>query len=605
MKLATSLMYIAPAVMADMYLQFPGGSNNRLREDSRNVQNQNRLFDSQNNNRFGYNQATYAFHTDSEINLRWTIQHGCGPDSNVNCEVILQYACGENLRDGTTTQTIPTDQDDCENNDCNTDFKFGMHEDWQSYQHCSIREQNHRLFNADQRLNGENARYTRQDNNGQRFGYQCNEERDYYPYWQPTIWKDIVVMTDDLDRCDYFKSESENVKGRSHCHLPKKLLDHFYEETDRNKAVVPLNQTHCEMLRDEVLADDDLVQELDLQSEDVIKWQTHDPHGIDAPDCVLNQHHRDNHHGNVEDSRYFAGYKWTVPHDLVNEQCTFRIRYNMTSSDYDAFNTDVDNHIRDDTHCMCRNNYGADMWSHLGMTGKEAKERGYRHKNDSPIKIFKDVDMWLDMAYNTDQLGRTFEDRSHIVKFRALPEKVYKDIKSNDRKIYNLNAMGKIGNYVEVYPNFEFDFVPQRLQAEVGDYLHIQWAGSNTNPYHNDGSQVNYKDDTIEIAKRKDRHNIVAINNMTSIFPDLDKIDSIFGFEAGDALKLATDGIHGGDNEYLQASGAAFDMGLMKLEKSGKWMFMSSHNNRFGVRTQKGKVIVTDEVSDNDFSLKG
>ena len=64
-----------------------------------------------------------------------------------------------------------------------------MHEDYDYYLNCRIRQRNTGLFTSDRLLNGMSAIYTRQNNNGQRRGYECPEERDYYPYWQPTPWR--------------------------------------------------------------------------------------------------------------------------------------------------------------------------------------------------------------------------------------------------------------------------------------------------------------------------------------------------------------------------------------------------------------------------------
>ena len=55
------------------------------------------------------------------------------------------------------------------------------------------------LFTADQNLKGDTAIFTRQNANGNRRGLEVPEERDYYPYWGPTPWKDIAIMVSNKD----------------------------------------------------------------------------------------------------------------------------------------------------------------------------------------------------------------------------------------------------------------------------------------------------------------------------------------------------------------------------------------------------------------------
>ena len=58
-----------------------------------------RLFDSQNNDRGGYNQGYLYYYAGSTLSIEWANQHQCGGE-NANCDIILQYMCSDTLRDG-------------------------------------------------------------------------------------------------------------------------------------------------------------------------------------------------------------------------------------------------------------------------------------------------------------------------------------------------------------------------------------------------------------------------------------------------------------------------------------------------------------------------
>lgn len=243
-KFVVVLALVATA-QADMYLQNMRGSNNRLDEANRDRDNANRLFDSQNNNRGGYNVGSLYFYEGERIPFEWTNQHGCGNEWN-DCQIVLQYMCSPNLRDGTTTNTIPEQPSNCLNNDCNRDIRFGMHEDYDYYMNCKYRFRNRGLFTADRNLNGNTARFTRQNENGNRRGYECPEERDHYPYWGPTPWVDIAILTDDASRCPFYRSESENVKGRYFCSLPDKWYHSMVANGGNgNNGFIPNTQEQC------------------------------------------------------------------------------------------------------------------------------------------------------------------------------------------------------------------------------------------------------------------------------------------------------------------------------------------------------------------------
>jgi len=203
---------------ADCYLHNPPGSNDRNRERNENRNNGNRLFDSQNNDKGGYpwrgdrevrnNADPLTYYEGSQLVMEWTLQHACGASPSTHCDVVVQYACEDtlpNLRDGYPSgATVNADGNNGDynppyqraafqrnNNDgtnqisenTQSDTEYGQHESFELYdQWCEGRERNGGLFLADQNLNRADARATRQNPNGNRNGFECAEERDYFPY---------------------------------------------------------------------------------------------------------------------------------------------------------------------------------------------------------------------------------------------------------------------------------------------------------------------------------------------------------------------------------------------------------------------------------------
>lgn len=179
------------------------------------------------------------YYEGSLLNLEWTNQHACGDNPSTNCNFVIQYACEDTmpgLRDGYPSGNLQNVNNQGNNNaplyqeaqfqrnnndgtntisaNTATDTEYGMNENLAWYQTCQNTERNKGLYVADQDLNGNDARYTRQNPNGNRSGFECPEERDYYPYWLQTPWRDVAILTSNTDWCDYYQSESGNVKTK-------------------------------------------------------------------------------------------------------------------------------------------------------------------------------------------------------------------------------------------------------------------------------------------------------------------------------------------------------------------------------------------------------
>lgn len=583
----------------------PRGSNNRLNEATATRANGNRLFDSQNNNRGGNNvgEETSAVNgKDSEGQLRyyegsllpieWTAQHSCGAaGGKARCNLVIQYTCDASwtepsagattpLRDGSSTAT-PNEQD--------TDKTTGLHEDPAYYSSCKARERNKGLFTADQNLNGNTAIYTRQNPNGNRRGLECPEERDYYPYWHPSPWVDVAVLTSNTSLCPMYKAESQNVQSKWFC------------STDQSKN----RASTCPV------SPQDRSQ---LGWKESKPWKYYRP-TLGTVDCVEAQFSRDNHLGN-SDNLLPMTYMWKIPsvaeaceENVAACRCVLRLRYNISTGDYDDWNT----------------------------TTTSNGNRNVRDGQPSPVTqnpvVNPNIDAGLRLAINTAQFGRTFQDRSHIFEIKKRPAGV-----PAAATIHNINVRGKRGNIVQTFPAVEYDFVPTNLTAKVGDYVQFQWTGSNTHNNGPNGGDGQTGDDGRGRGGT-DRHNVVLLDALTEnypkfystfdtvLFPSDSQIASRILFDshlthtAQYASKmqlvqaLATGGYVGptptntgggrtpAEFEALDADNAAnrglldnvsptFRGPLMKMTETGTVHYMCTRNNNFSNRSQKATIEV-------------
>lgn len=599
--LALSLMFVY-SVNGDCYMH-NGGSNNRLKNEARDRRNANRLFDSQNNARGGYNVGRgMEYYVGSTYRIEWTNQHSCGEQNN-NCELVVQYMCDDRLRDGSEETTIPDDKKNCYKKDCNNDLRFGMHEDFEYYETCRYTQANGGLFAADENP-GPTARRTRQDDKGTRYGYECPEERDYYPYWRPTPWRDVVVFTNDMSRCAYYEAESENVKSRFYCKPPAGYLDYLKTRGDNNRyeKYIPITQVECEKLTNSV--------------GEPGEWLESPSHGIPKPDCVQSPRNRDNHHGNtIGGEKNF--YEWKIP-DYVQQHCTLRMRYNISTNDFDTWKVGV-------------NDNKAPIHNIVDLPETTAEENGFYLKNDpviSPITVRKDGQnvakhFQLQLNVDTSQYGRTFEDRTHAWTIMPRPASVLPT-----DEIRNIGVRGKRGNIVQTYPAVEYDFYPNNVTVQCDKtWIHFQWTGADTNNGNNAG-QGRARTDRSNICQlgknNYPKNGDTTVENKyghyASSYPiDLRQGENFLGLSDEQErmlcftspYRLDLGGFINGANSELDDAGVYFNMrdhfpqdgGLVKcrcdtktvggvrIKVRGVWYYLSTRNNNFTNRSQKAMII--------------
>ena len=97
----------------------------------------------------------------------------------------------------------------------------------------------------------------------------------------------------------------------------------------------------------------------------------------------------------------------------------------------------------------------------------------YRVKNNPKTKA-TNGQTDLQLALNTAQLGRTFQDRTHV--FLLIPRNNLPE-KHQHSHINYITSMGKRGNIVQTYPAMEYRFFPERVQATTDTVLCFVWSG--------------------------------------------------------------------------------------------------------------------------------
>jgi hypothetical protein len=300
--------------------------------------------------------------------------------------------------------------------------------------------------------------------------------------------------------------------------------------------------------------------------------------------CIQARWSRDNHLGNSADG-FGSSFNWTLPTAKElgcvaadNCNCVIRLRYNISTRDTGADSNRPDTNFID--------------WT-MNDDNTPLKEDPTLLASGLPVTL----------AVDTSQFGRTFEDRSHTFHIRPRPQGI-----SPLQRIFNLNVRGKRGNIVQTYPATEYDFVPTFFTGRQGDYIHFQWTGCDTNPAGNAG----------EGTSQTDRSNIVQIevfdssapatdewlNSHTALFESVSLRQYMAYLGQTDCLTYEELKAKNNNNQNnieqdvqncmkLNAAPRYFDGGLIRMNSTGTFYYMSSRNNNFTNRGQKGEIVIT------------
>ena len=446
-----------------------------------------------------------------------------------------------------------------------------MQESFAHYDLNSHTQRNMGLYTADQQLNRNDRRATRQNPNGDRYGLEVQEERDYYPYWAPSPFVDVAVLSDSASTTPCFKSTSETVGCSQRCmfYMNNTMNWNTKGYCDVNHAtgaVADKINTKAYQANKWYNNAADCAANVDAKGNALVWYEVShaDNIGTDQPTnnfvCAHTQFARVNQLGNAapgsvvsQTAQTIAPVQnevnsgvnanrlmWTVPNVMTAkaatyfpsmttayQSCSLRMRYNLSSGDFQQWPVGA---VNAGTAAMVdhRNNSKGANTANTPLTGNPYYYIG-------PGDTATAGQAFVKLKVNTDQYFRTFQDRSYTFAIKPLPSAAaavnnnadtpmvnyaaMTAAMSSGGKIYNVNVRGKRGNIVQVYPSVEYDFTPNQLILTTHDMVHFQWTGSDYNPQRgcNDATGGPPDPNTFSTAanadqnSRADRSNVVFI----------------------------------------------------------------------------------------------
>jgi hypothetical protein len=332
------------------------------------------------------------------------------------------------------------------------------------------------------------------------------------------------------------------------------------------------------------------------------------PEAARVPDCLQAPFSRDNHLGNGVAGKNNQ-YEWTMPsaaeQPCVNSaagcSCAFRMRYNISTNDYAAWGT-----YNPQTKQM------EGFLDYLYDGDNSPVTQDPTVPSDPALQgVGGATGNNLSLALNTNQYGRTFQDRSFVFTLKPRPADM-----DADAKIINLNVRGKRGNIVQTYPATEYDFVPNSLSMKTGEYVHYQWTGCDDNPAGNAGEGTDGTDRSNIVQVESRNVNIPAGQNPAAVdyaqsvkpmFADISQrnLAAHAGLTAADCDSYETLKANNNNNQNnidadarncmkLNPAKAKYvDVGLVQYDEAAEYSYFSTRNNNFTNRSQKASITVT------------